>query len=79
MKFILPFSFLLVSFAGFSQTSYEDSTQAFLKAYVQNHEVVKGHNKEHMQFYTVDKNYRVVADFKPSTSTQWLTFKTSGV
>jgi uncharacterized protein (DUF1684 family) len=63
----------------FSQTSYEDSMRTYLSDYVQNHEVVKGHNKSHMQFYDVSKTYRVIADFKPSSSAGWITFKTSGV
>ena len=68
---------LFISFASFSQ-SYEDSVRIYLKNYVQKHEVVKGHNKEHMQFFEVTKAFRVVADFTPSTGTEWLTFKTSG-
>jgi len=31
-----------------------------------------------MQFYEVNKAYMIVADFKPSPSSEWLTFKTSG-
>ena len=73
--FILSFLF---SFSSFSQTRYEDSLKTFLKEYVRNHEVVKGGDKKFMQFYPVNKSYRVVAKFKPSASGEWLTFKTSG-
>src|SRR5918993_5026108 len=68
---------LCISSASFSQ-SYEDSIRTYLNNYVQNHEVVKGHDKSHMQFYEANKAYHVEADFKPSSSTEWLTFKTSG-
>ena len=78
MKNFLILTLLLVSFQTFSQTGYEDSMKVYLKNYVQNHEVVKGHDKDHMKFYAVNRTYRVVADFKPAQSTQWLTFKTSG-
>ena len=50
---------LFISFASFSQ-SYEDSVRIYLKNYVQKHEVVKGHNKEHMQFFEVTKAFPVV-------------------
>lgn len=79
MKNFLTAASLLLSSICFSQTAYEDSMQTFLTAYVQNHEVIKGEDKKHMQFYPVNKSYRVLADLKPSASTQWLTFKTSGV
>lgn len=69
---------LLLSFSCFSQTAYDDSLNGFLKAYVARHEVVKGEDKKSMRFYPVDKAYRVTAAFTPSSSTEWLTFKTSG-
>lgn len=69
---------LLLSFSCFSQTAYNDSLNAFLKAYVANHEVVKGDDKKAVRFYPVDEAYRVTASFTPSSSIQWLTFKTSG-
>lgn len=78
MKNLFSFIALLIGINSFSQNTYEDSLRNYLKAYVQNHEVVKGHNKEHMQFYEVNAAYRVVADFEPSTSHEWLSFKTSG-
>jgi len=77
MKNILPIIALFITSISFSQ-SYEDSMKTYLSNYVQNHQVVKGHDKTHMKFYDVSKTYRVVADFKPSTSAEWLTFKTSG-
>jgi len=78
MKKVLLINFLLYSFVCFSQTKYKDSLRLFLHNYVQSHEVVKGDDKKFMQFYPVNKAYRVVADFKPSASGEWLTFKTSG-
>jgi uncharacterized protein len=78
MKAILTTFLLLFSTLLFAQSSYEDSINTYLKNYVQNHEVVKGKDKDHIQFYPVDKAYRVVASFKPSASVSWLSFKTSG-
>lgn len=77
-KSILPGGFLLFSLSVFSQTAYEDSVRLYVKNYVQSHEVVKGADKRKMAFYAVNKAYRVVADFTPSASAEWLSFKTSG-
>ena len=78
MKSLLPILALFISSVAFSQRAYEDSLNAFIKSYVQNHEVVKGEGKNYMQFYPVDKTYRVIADFKKVNNSKWLTFPTSG-
>lgn len=62
----------------FAQKSYEDSMKVFLNKYVQTHEVVKDEDRKALQFYPVDKNYRVVATFTKSTDNKWITFPTSG-
>ena len=77
MKATLSAFAFIFSTIVFAQSSYEDSMKTFLKNYVQNHEVVKGQNKSNMQFYPVDKAYRVLASFKPSASANWLSFKAS--
>ncbi|MDB5204988.1 MAG: hypothetical protein JWR72_63 [Flavisolibacter sp.] len=69
---------ILLSLTCFSQASYKDSIVAHLKNYVQNHTVVKGHDKDHMKFYEVDEAYKVIANFKTPETTGWITFKTSG-
>jgi uncharacterized protein len=69
---------LFISANCFSQPGYEDSLKIYLKNYVQNHEVVKGEDKNQMKFYEVNKAYRLLADFKPSSSVSLIRFKTSG-
>lgn len=69
---------LLISSAVFAQKSYLDSTEAFLKNYVQTHEVVKGEDRKALQFYPVDKAYRVAAKFRRVMDSQWMQFRTSG-
>ena len=78
MKNIVLFFTLLITMESNSQSAYKDSITTYLKNYVQNHEVVKGTEKSQMKFYEVNKAYRVVADFKPSSSVSWIRFKTSG-
>jgi uncharacterized protein (DUF1684 family) len=70
---------LFLSTTAYSQKkTYEDSVQTFIGNYVQTHEVVKGNDKKSMQFYPVNKNYRVVATVKKATNSQWMKFATSG-
>jgi len=78
MKTVLLLLALITTNAAFSQTSYKDSMMMFLRKYVQTHEVVKGHDRDHLSFYEIDSSYRIVASFTPSTSTKWIRFKTSG-
>ncbi len=77
MKLILITAFVVFSVEASAQ-SYTDSMQAYQQDYVAKHEVVKGHDKTHMQFYAADKAFRVEARLTPSKATEWITFKTSG-
>jgi hypothetical protein len=77
MKNLLLVFLLLASATVFAQKSYEDSLQAFREYYVQTHEVVKGEDRKAMQFYPVDKNYRIVATFTKAKESNWITFPTS--
>jgi uncharacterized protein (DUF1684 family) len=79
MKILFLALLILFSSTSFSQASYKDSIAAYLKNYVQNHEVVKGPNKDRLQFYDVDKTYKVIANFEAATKAGWFTFKTSGI
>ncbi|RYZ28551.1 MAG: DUF1684 domain-containing protein [Chitinophagaceae bacterium] len=74
---ILLFAFV-IALNSFSQSGYEDSMKTYLANYVKNHDVVKSDDKRQMKFYDVNKSFRVVADFKPSSSANWIRFKTSG-
>jgi uncharacterized protein len=78
IKKLLVLFTLFIAANCFSQTGYEDSLKIYLKSYVQNHEVVKGADKNQMKFYEVNKAYRFLADFTPSSSVSWIRFKTSG-
>ena len=78
MKNRFLFLFLLLSVKLFAQQSYEESTKAFLDNYVQTHEVVKGEDRKALQFYPVDKNYRVVATLTKVNDNKWINFPTSG-
>jgi uncharacterized protein len=69
---------VVVSISSFSQKSYEDSINAFLKNYVAAHEVVRGEDKKRMHFYPPDKTFRVPARFAKAADSKWISFPTSG-
>ena len=78
MKSFLLFLFIAFSTISFSQKAYKDSMNAYHRNYVQQHSVVKGEEKKLITFYNADAAYRVVADFKSSSTSSWIRFKTSG-
>ena len=78
MKTIFLFAAFLVTATSFSQKGYKDSIAVYLQNYVQQHGVLKGKDKQGISFFEVDASYRVVADFKPAVSANWIRFKTSG-
>jgi uncharacterized protein len=61
-----------------AQRSYNDSVQQFQNKYVKDHEVVKGDDKKYFQFFPIDKNFRVVAQFERSKDSKWFSVATSG-
>ena len=74
----MTFSVLVSSISIFAQDTYKDSIQAFIKNYVDKHEVVTGDDKKLMSFYPVNKNYRVIATFERVSNGKWFTMETSG-
>lgn len=45
--------------------TYKDSIETFQVEYVMNHEVVKGDDRKFINFYPVNRAYRVTAEFVP--------------
>jgi uncharacterized protein len=79
MKYSILVFMLLLPVLCFAQpNSYEDSINSFIKKYVDSHEVVKGADKQMMQFYKADKNWRVKALFKKTEDSNWFMMPTSG-
>ena len=69
---------IFLATASFSQTSYKDSLDSYIKSYIQNHEVVKGEDRKELHFYPVDPGYRVMASFERTKNGQWFEMATSG-
>jgi uncharacterized protein (DUF1684 family) len=76
-KCLITLLFLL-SIASSAQKTYNDSVQAFVKNYVDKHEVVIGEDRKFLDFYPVNSSYRVVANFERVRNGKWLTMETSG-
>ena len=75
--FTLLFSFLLVANLLHSQ-SYKDSMELYQRNYVLNHEVVQEDDKDLMQFFPVNQQYRVFAKFEKTDNGKWFQISTSG-
>lgn len=68
----------MVSFFSSAQETYEDSLQDFIRNYIDKHEVVTGDNKKYLNFFPVNKNYRVTARFEMVKNGSWFSMETSG-
>lgn len=61
-----------------AQSAYKDSVDAFIKNYVNTHEVVKGQDRMQLHFFNVNEQYRIRAKFEKTTDDQWFEMPTSG-
>jgi uncharacterized protein (DUF1684 family) len=73
----LLFFVVLISLGAKAQQSYKDSVQAYIDNYTLNHGVVKGTDKQYLQFFDVDEKARVTARFEPVKNTGWFSMPTS--
>ena len=78
MKFTLSIFFILPFFCFAQPGNYDDSLNTYIKKYVDEHEVVKGKDKTLMQFYPVNKQYRMAAIFELKENSEWFLMATSG-
>ncbi|MCH5689200.1 DUF1684 domain-containing protein [Niabella sp. W65] len=73
----LLFFVVLISLGAKAQQSYKDSVRAYIDNYTLNHGVVKGTDKQYLQFFDVDEKARVTARFEPVKNTGWFSMPTS--
>ena len=55
---------LFFSTHAFAQNAYRDSMRAFIKNYVDKHEVVKEKDRGHLAFFDIDENFKITAKFQ---------------
>ena len=77
-RIILFIAAIVISNISFAQKSYKDSTEAYLKKYVKEHEVVIGKDKDLMSFFPVDEKYRITCEFERTPNSQWFRMESSG-
>lgn len=59
--------------------SYKDSVANYLNRYVKEHEVVKGKDRNYIQFYPIDETYKVTARWEHRPNSPWFLMETSGI
>lgn len=65
MKRLIIFILLIFYYCNsFSQSSYADSINNFIKNYVETHEVVTGDDRKLLHFYPANEKYHVIARFE---------------
>lgn len=69
---------LSLSFACSAQDTYADSLKNFIDNYVSKHEVVTGDDRKLLEFYPINKDFRVLASFEKVRNGKWFTMETSG-
>ena len=57
---------------------YKDSTRAYIKKYIETHEVVMGNDRQYLNFYPVNEKFRVVGKFEIMKNTPWFKMESSG-
>ncbi|MFN4316010.1 MAG: DUF1684 domain-containing protein [Chitinophagaceae bacterium] len=75
--FLIAFIILLQCQQLLAQSAYVDSLKAWRQRYINNHEVVTGNNREHLQFFPVNPAARVQARIEYPTKSPWFTMETS--
>ncbi|HMG83688.1 MAG TPA: DUF1684 domain-containing protein [Ferruginibacter sp.] len=82
MKKIPTIVLLFINITAFAQknvrNNYVDSLQKFQQEYVHHHHVIKGEDTVYLQFFPIDSNYRVVADFKKTEDSAFTMQLTEG-
>ena len=75
--FIPAFLFCVVSCYA-QETGYNDSIHSYIKEYIKTHEVVKGNDRQYLDFYPVNEKFRVVGKFDMRKNSPWFKMETSG-
>lgn len=81
----MKYSFSVILFAGlfcinsFAQTDiYTDSLKKFRERYVAEHELIKGKEKDYLDFFPVNKSFCVSVKFEKVQESPWFKMETSG-
>lgn len=78
MKTPLTCLLLLLFIRASTQDIYKDTMQHYIDAYVRNHEVIKGDEKQYFRFYPINEEYKVSAKVVRTPNSKWFAMETSG-
>src|SRR5215203_3101800 len=73
---LVCYFFTGISFA--QSKNYKDSTEAYFKKYVKEHEVVTGKDKEFISFFPANGKYRMNCRFERMMNSPWFRMESSG-
>ena len=79
MKRILCLIIFFYSITAFSQTLYKDSIAAFIKDYIDKHEVVKEKDRKHLHFFNIDPAFRILTKFEKIDNSPWFKMESTGL
>jgi uncharacterized protein len=71
-------SFLFGNICFAQSKTYKDSTEAYFKKYVKEHEVVTGKDKELMSFFPVNEKLRINCNIERILNSPWFRMESSG-
>lgn len=57
---------------------YTDSLQKFRERYISEHELIKGKERDYLDFFPIDQSYCVAVKFKKAPEAPWFKMETSG-
>lgn len=69
---------LLSYFSALAQGDYQDSLTRYIKRYINDHEVVKGNDRNYLRFYPINEKFRVTASYTKPSNDKWFSMATSG-
>ncbi len=69
---------LLCYFSAQAQGDYQDSLTRYIKRYINDHEVVKGNDRNYLRFYPINEKFRVTASYAKPSNDKWFSMATSG-
>jgi len=76
--FCILVCFVFTGFVFAQSKNYKDSTEAYFKKYVREHEVVTGKDKELMSFFPANERFRINCRFERTINSPWFRMESTG-
>jgi len=76
--FFILVCFVFTGFVFAQSKNYKDSTEAYFKKYVREHEVVTGKDKELISFFPANERFRINCRFERTINSPWFRMESTG-